>query len=343
MHIINHVLVGCTALGALALLAQPALAEPTIDLVKKRGQLVCGANGQLPGFSFLNAVKEWEGLDVDLCRAIAAAVLGDATKVKFVPLTAQQRFPALAAGEVDVLVRNTTVTLQRDAGLGVQFAAINYFDGQAFVVPAKLNIRELASLRSSTICYTKGTTHEANMLNWFRVRALSVTPVGFDTDDAMYDAFLASRCVGATADATALASSLVRRGKAADYFMLPEVISKEPLGPFVRRDDNAWLDVVRWSHYAMLEAEERGINRTGVDEIRRSSLDPEVKIFLGVTPGNGKALGLSEAWAYNIIKQVGNYSESFERNLGTRSPLNLARRINALWNQGGQMYPPPLR
>jgi general L-amino acid transport system substrate-binding protein len=343
MNIITRILGACAAVSVLTLFAQVAAAESTLDVVKKRGQLICGANGQLPGFSFLNAVKEWEGLDVDLCRAIAAAVLGDATKVKFVPLTAQQRFQALASGEVDVLVRNTTVTLQRDAGLGGQFAAINYFDGQAFVVPAKLNIKELASLRSSTICFNKGTTHEANMLAWFRVRALSVTPVGFDTEDAMYDAFFASRCVGVTGDATALASSLVRRGKAADYFMLPEVISKEPLGPFVRRGDEAWLDVVRWTHYAMLEAEERGINRASVDEIRRSSLDPEVKIFLGVTPGNGKALGLSEAWAYNIVKQVGNYSESFERNLGTRSPLNLARRINALWNQGGQMYPPPLR
>ena len=342
MHVIKLIVAACVVLCGVVLTALPAAAESTLDVVKKRGQLVCGANGQLPGFSFLNAVKEWEGLDVDLCRAIAAAALGDATKVKFVPLTAQQRFQALAAGEVDVLVRNTTVTLQRDAGLGIQFAAINYFDGQAFVVPAKLNIKELASLRSSTICYTKGTTHEANMLNWFRVRALSVMPVGFDSEDAMYEAFFASRCVGVTADATALAAFLVRSGKAANYFMLPDVISKEPLGPFVRRGDEAWLDVVRWTHYAMLEAEERGISRASVDAELQSH-DPEVKIFLGVTPGNGKALGIDEKWAYNIVKQVGNYSDSFERNLGSRSPLNLARRINALWNQGGQMYPPPLR
>ena len=342
MHFINRVLVACATIGMLALVALPAAAQSTLDAVKKRGQLICGANGQAPGFSFLNAVKEWEGLDVDPCRAIAAAVLGDAAKVTFVPLTAQQRFQALASGQVDVLIRNTTVTLRRDAGMGVQFAAINYFDGQAFVVPAKLNIRELASLRSATVCFTNGTTHEANMLNWFRVRALSITPVGFDTDDAMLDAYLASRCVGVTQDATALVAALVRRGKGAENFMLPEVISKEPLGPYVRNGDAAWLDVVRWTHYAMLEAEERGIFKVGIDE-QRKSLDPEVKIFLGVTPGNGKALGLDEAWAYNIIKQVGNYSEIFERNLGTRSALNLTRRINALWNQGGQMYPPPLR
>jgi general L-amino acid transport system substrate-binding protein len=343
MHLISRILGACVALGTLVLIASPAIAESTLDLVKKRGQLICGSNGQLPGFSFFNAVREWEGLDVDLCRAIAAAVLGDATKVKFVPLTAQRRFQALASGEVDVLARNTTVTLQRDAGLGVQFAAINYFDGQGFVVPNKVNIKELASLRSGTICFNKGTTHEGNMLNWFRVRKLSITPVGFDTEDTMYDAFLASRCLGVTADATALMSSLVRRAKAADFTMLGEIISKEPLGPYVRRSDDAWLDVVRWTHYAMLEAEERGIYKVNVDEIRQSTLDPETKIFLGITPGNGKALGLDEKWAYNIVKQVGNYSESYERNLGSRSPFNLARRINALWSQGGQMYPPPMR
>ncbi|MFI5000106.1 MAG: amino acid ABC transporter substrate-binding protein [Reyranellales bacterium] len=341
MHIINRILGACAAAGLFMLFAAPVAAESTLDVVKKRGQLICGVNGELPGFSFLNAVKEWEGIDVDLCRAIAAAVLGDATKVKFVPLTAQQRFQALKAGEIDVLARNSTVTLQRDTGLGVQFAAINFFDGQAFVVPTKLKIKELASLRSSTICFTKGTTHEANMLAWFRVRALSVMPVGFDTQDAMYDAYFASRCVAVTQDATALAASIVRRGKAAEESMLPEVISKEPLGPYVRRGDEGWLDVVRWTHYAMIEAEERGIYKANVDEIRQT-LDPEAKTFLGVTPGNGKALGLDEAWAYNIIKQVGNYSDSFERNLGTHSPLNLARGINALWTKGGQMYPLPM-
>ena len=346
MHIINRGIGACVALAlggfGTALWSTPAVAESTLEVVKKRDQLVCGVNGQLPGFSLLNALKEWQGLDVDLCRAIAAAVLGDAKRVTFVPLTAQQRFRALESGEIDVLVRNSTVTLQREARLKVASAAINYFDGQAFVVPDKLKIKLLVSLSGATVCFTRGTTHEANMLNWFRARKLTVMPLGFDTSEAMYDAFLASRCAAVTQDATALAATLVRRGKTAGYTMLPEVISKEPLGPFVRSGDEAWLDVVRWSHYAMLEAEERGITRASVDEERRSP-NAEVRLFLGVTPGNGKALGLDEAWAYDIVKQVGNYGESFERNLGMGSSLKLSRGINALWNKGGLMYPLPLR
>ncbi|MGQ0585281.1 MAG: amino acid ABC transporter substrate-binding protein [Reyranella sp.] len=339
MHIVYRL--GIVALAA-ALWSLPASAQSTLDAVKKRGELICGVNGQAPGFSLLNAQKEYQGLDVDLCRAIAAAVLGDAKKVKFVPVTAQQRFQVLAAGEIDVLARNSTVTLQRDAGMNVTFAAINYFDGQAFVVPAKLNIKTATLLGGATVCFTRGTTHEANMVNWFRVRKLSVMPLGFDTPDAMFDAFLASRCAAVTQDATALAAALVRRGKTEGYIMLNEVISKEPLGPYVRDGDAVWRDVVRWTHYAMLEAEERDINRANVDQERRSQ-DQEVRLFLGVVPGNGKALGLDEDWAYNIVKQVGNYSEIYERNLGMGSSLKLGRRINALWNQGGQMYPPPLR
>ncbi|MBI3198917.1 MAG: amino acid ABC transporter substrate-binding protein [Rhodospirillales bacterium] len=325
-----------------ALWSLPASAQSTLEAVKKRDQLVCGTNGQLPGFSLVDDKGNWQGLDVDLCRAIAAAVLGDAKKVKFVPLSAQQRFQALAAGDVDVLARNSTVTLQRDAGARVKFAAINYFDGQGFAVANKFKMKTLASLSGGTVCFTRGTTHEANMVNWFRARVLRVTPQGYDTSDAMYDAFLASRCAGVTQDAAALAATLARRGKAADYTILPEIISKEPLGPYVRGGDEAWLEVVRWSHYAMIEAEERGIDRANVDGERRSH-DPETKLFLGTAPGNGKALGLDEAWAYDIVKQVGNYGESFERNLGARSPLKLPRGVNALWTQGGQMYSPPLR
>jgi general L-amino acid transport system substrate-binding protein len=340
MYIINRIL--GAVVSCAALLAAPASAQSTLDAVKKRDQLICGVNGQAPGFSFINAMKEWQGLDVDLCRAIAAAVLGDAKKVKFVPVTAEQRFKVLEAGEIDVLARNSTITLQRDAGLKVTYAAINYFDGQAFVVSNKLNVKTLALLGGATICFTRGTTHEANMVNWFRTRRMTVVPLGFDTPDAMFEAFLASRCTAVTQDATALAASLVRRGKAADFTMLNDIISKEPLGPYVRNGDNAWLDVVRWTHYAMLEAEEREITRANVDQERRSQ-DQEVRLFLGVAPGNGKALGLDEDWAYNIVKQVGNYSEIYERNVGMNSSLKLGRRINALWNQGGQMYPPPLR
>lgn len=352
-------LCGAAALPALA-------ADPTIDTVRKRGELVCGVNGELPGFSFLNALKEWEGLDVDLCRAVAAAVLGDAKKVKFVPLLPQQRFDTLRSGAIDLLVANSTLTLQREAD-GLQFAVPNYYDGQAFVVAKKLDIKNATTLRSGTICVLKGTTHEANMDAWFRARRLSVVPVQFENQDAMYDAFLASRCVAITQDSTALAASLVRRGKTADYMMLPEVISKEPLGPYVRRGDEAWLDVVRWTQYAMLEAEELGVTganaarffETSDPNVRRitgsmsaggnsaedqlRSNDPAVKRLLGVTPGNGKALGLDEAWAYNIVSQVGNYSESYERNVGAGSALKYGRGLNALWSQGGLMYPLPLR
>ena len=319
-----------------------ASAQSILETVQKRGQLICGANGQLPGFSMASERGDWQGIDADLCRAVAAAVLGDAKKVKFVALTAQQRFQALASGEVDVLARNSSITLQRDAEDKVQYAAINFYDGQGFAVSNKLKINKLASLSGSTVCFTRGTTHEANMVNWFRVRQLRVTPQGFDTADAMYDAFLGSRCAAVTQDASAIAATLAKRGKSADFTVLPEVISKEPLGPYVRGGDDAWLAIVRWTHYAMLEAEERGIDKSNVDNERRSP-DPETKIFLGVTPGNGKALGLDEAWAFDIIRQVGNYGEIFERHLGARSPMKLQRGLNALWTQGGQMYPPPLR
>lgn len=342
MRLVNRKLFALAILACAGLAALPASAEPTLETVKKRGELVCGVDGRLPGFSFINERKEWQGLDVDLCRAIAAAVLGDARKVTFVSLSTERRFRALEAGEVDVLARNTTVTLQRSAGTKLTYAAINYFDGQGFLVANKLGVKLLTSLGGASVCLTRNTTHEANMMNWFRARRLSLTPIGFATQDAMYDAFFASRCAAATQDATALAAAVGRRGKSADYTVLPQLISKEPLGPFVRTGDEAWLEVVRWTHYAMLEAEERDITQANVDQERRSP-DPEVRLLLGVVPGNGKALGLDDGWVYDIIKQVGNYGESFDRHLGKRSPFKLARGINALWSQGGLMYPPPLR
>jgi len=287
-------------------------------------------------------VQEWEGLDVDLCRAVAAAVLGDATRVKFVPVSANDRFDKLAAGEFDVLARNSTVTLQRSAGKKIRFAVVNYIDGQAFVVPKKLGIEQLASLNGSTVCLAKGTTHEFNMKAWFRARRLSITPHAFDTADAMYNAFYASRCAAVTADSTAMAGAIVHSGRAADYRMLPEVISREPLGPYVRDGDSGWLDVVRWTHYAMIEAEERGINARNIDSLRREASDPALRVLLGLDPGNGKALGLGEDWFYNIIAQVGNYGDIYEKNIGRGSPLKFARGINALSSKGGQMYSLPL-
>jgi general L-amino acid transport system substrate-binding protein len=331
------------AIAVVLLLAAPAAAQSTLETVKKRDQLVCGVDGTLPGFSLFNAVKEWEGLDVDLCRAVAAAVLGDATKVKFVSVSANDRFDKLAAGDFDVLARNSTVTLQRSAGRKVRFAVVNYIDGQTFVVPKKLKIEQLANLSGSTVCLAKGTTHEFSMSAWFAARRLTVTPLTFDTAEAMYNAFYASRCAAVTADSTALAGAIVRSGRAAEYRMLPEVISKEPLGPYVRDGDSQWLDVVRWTHYAMLEAEERGISAKNIDSLKRELNDPTLRVLLGVDPGNGKALGLSEDWLYNIVKQVGNYGDIYEKNVGQGSPLKFGRGINALSSKGGQMYPLPLR
>jgi len=331
------------AIGVVLACGLPAAAQQTLEAVKKRGHLLCGVDGALPGFSFLNAAKEWEGLDVDLCRAIAAATLGDATKVQFVSVTAKERFDKLAAGEFDVLARNSTVTLQRSAGLKVRFAVVNYFDGQAFVVPKKLKIEQLAGVRGGNICVARGTTHEFNIDAWFRARRLTALPVSFDSPEAMYAGFFASRCIAVTADATALAAFIVRSGKAADYVMLPDIISKEPLGPYVRNGDSPWLDIVRWTHYAMLEAEERGITPKSIDALKREVTDPYLRLFLGVDAGNGKALGLGEDWAFNIIKQVGNYGEIYEKNVGMGSPLKFARGVNALWTKGGLMYPLPLR
>ncbi len=319
-----------------------AAADPTLDVVKRRGEVICGVNGSLPGFSLLNAVKEWEGLDVDVCRGVAAAVLGKADRVKFVPLAPQQRFEQLASGAIDVLAANSTITLHRSAGLGLQFTTPTYYDGQGFVVAKKLGINGATALAGRGICTLRGTTHETNLAAWFGARRLKATPILFDHQDAMYEAFFQGRCVAVTQDSTALAATVVRSGKAADYMMLPEIISREPLGPYVRRGDDAWADVVRWTQYAMLEAEVLGITRDKVSEYLRSN-DPGVQRLLGLTPGNGKALGLDETWAYNIVAQVGNYSESYERNVGKGSALKFARGINALWSQGGLMYPMPFR
>jgi len=338
LKLIRLVAIGLVVLGAL-----PAAAQQTLEAVKKRGHLLCGVDGNLPGFSLLNAVKEWEGMDVDLCRAIAAAIFGDATKVQFVSVTAKERFDKLAAGEFDVLARNSTVTLQRSAGVNVRFAAVNFFDGQAFVVPKKLKIDQLAGVRSGNVCVGKGTTHEFNMDAWFKARRLSAVPVSFESPEAMYAGFFANRCVAVTADATALAAFIVRSGKAAEYIMLPEIISKEPLAPYVRNGDSPWLDIVRWTHYAMLEAEERGVTPKSIHALRREVNDPNLRLFLGVDPGNGKALGLGEDWAFNVVKQVGNYGEIYEKNVGMGSPLKFARGVNALWSKGGLMYPLPMR
>jgi general L-amino acid transport system substrate-binding protein len=342
MLVIQRVFTAAAAFAVFACCAATASAESALEVVKKRGQIVCGVNVGLGGFSLPDSQGKWSGLDIDMCNAVAAAVLGDATKAKYVPLSAQQRFLALQSGEIDMLVRNSTITLERDAGLGLQYAGVNFYDGQGFMVGKKLNVKSLAELGGATICVAQGTTHEFNMASYFRGRNLTIKPVVYESVDVMYEAFFAGRCDAITQDSSALASALATRGRQGDYVILPELISKEPLGPFVRRGDDIWLAVVRWSLFAMLEAEERGITQANVDEQLKSS-DALVQRLLGVKPGNGKALQLDEKWAYNIIKQVGNYGESYERNVGMGSSLKLQRRLNGLWTRGGLMYPLPLR
>jgi general L-amino acid transport system substrate-binding protein len=325
------------------LLAGHPAGAGTLDTVRQRGNLKCGVNTGLPGFSVLDSQGKWSGLDIDLCQAVAAAVLGDATKASYVPLTAAARFTAVQTGEVDMLVRNSTITLQRDTAIGLQYAGINFYDGQAVAVPKSLKIAKMEQLKGTTICIAQGTTHELTLADWFRGHKLDYKPVVYENQDRMYEAFFAGRCDAMTQDSSALAAAITSvSGHADDYLILPERISKEPLGPFVRHGDDEWLDVVRWSLMAMIEAEELGVTRANVDE-KLKDTDPRIQRLLGVTPGNGKALGLDEKWVYAIVKQVGNYADSYDRNVGKASALKLERGPNALWTAGGLMYAIPLR
>ena len=321
----------------------PAHAGKTLDGVKARGQVVCGVNTSGPGFSNADSQGRWTGLDVDFCRAVAAAVLSDASKVKFVPLNSQQRFTSLQAGEIDVLSRNSTWTLTRDASLGVAFTGINYFDGQGFMVPKKLKIDTMKKMNGATVCVQAGTTSEKNVADYFGANAMKYRPVVFDTAEAITSAFFSGRCQVYTTDMSDLAGARTKAPNADDYVILPQVISKEPLGPSVRRGDDEWFQIVRWTLYAMLEAEEDGLSQANVDQQKTTSKDPNVQRFLGVSEDTGKLLGLDKEWAYRIVKQVGNYGESFERNLGPKTPVALPRGVNNLWTKGGLMYAPPIR
>lgn len=315
----------------------------TLDVVKDRGEVRCGTTTGFAGFSAPDAKGVWRGLDVDMCRAIAAAVFGDANKIKVVPLNSQQRFTALQSGEVDVLTRNTTVTQQRDTALGLIHAGINFYDGQGFLVPKSLGVKNATELHGATICLQTGTSNENTLADWARTHQLEYKPVVMETYDEVVNAFASGRCDVFSTDASGLASIRVSKlQNPDDYVVLPEIISKEPLGPFVRQGDDRWLNIVRWSLAAMIEAEEYGITAANVDEQTKST-NPNVLRILGVTPGAGANLGLDEKWAYNIIKQVGNYGESFDRNVGEGSPLKIARGLNAQWTQGGLMYALPIR
>lgn len=328
---------------AAATLSLPAHAGKTLDAVKARGSVTCGVNTSAPGFSAADSQGKWTGLDVDFCRAVAAVVLGDANKVKYVPLNSQQRFAALQAGEIDVLSRNTTWSLSRDAALGVVFTAINYFDGQGFMVPKKLNVDNAKKLNNATVCVQAGTTSEKNVADYFAANGMKYKTVVFDTAEAIQSAFFAGRCQVYTSDMSDLAGARTKAPNPTDYVILPQVISKEPLGASVRRGDDEWFQIVRWTQFAMLDAEENGITQANVDAQKAQSKDPNVQRLLGVTEDTGKLLGVDREWVYRIVKQVGNYGESFERNLGPKTPVNLPRGVNNLWNKGGLMYAPPVR
>ena len=340
---LNKFLAAGIAVVTLAGVATAAYAGKELDAIKARGQLICGVNTGVAGFAAADSQGKWTGLDVDVCRAVAAAIFGDAEKVKYVPLTAQQRFTALQSGEVDLLVRTTTYTLTRDTALGFDFTGVNYYDGQGFMVNKKLGVKSAKELNGATVCVQPGTTTELNLADYFRANKMTFKPVVIEKVEEVRAAFFAGRCDVFTTDASGLyATRAANSPKPEDYIILPEIISKEPLGPVVRHGDNQFADIVRWSLYAMIEAEEYGITSKNVDEMMKSD-NPTIKRILGVTPGMGKALGLDEKWVYNIIKQVGNYGESFDRNVGAGSPLKIARGQNALWTQGGLQYAPPIR
>jgi general L-amino acid transport system substrate-binding protein len=330
---------------AMAMIGAAGTAEAaTLDVVKARGQLVCGVNTGLAGFSLPDSQGVWRGLDVDYCRAIAAATLGDGSKVRFVPLTAANRFTAVQSGEIDVLLRNSTETMARDTSLGLTELPMNFYDGQGFVVKRDAKITKLEALDGATVCVAQGTTHEKNMFEWFSTRGLKVQPVVFESVETMYQAFVGGRCDAVTQDGSALAAAVANlAGGGEAYDILPERISKEPLGPFVRQGDEAWAKIVRWVFNAMVDAEELGVTQANADEMARSSPNPEVKRLLGQSDDLGKPLGLDKAWSANVIRQVGNYGESFERNVGKSSPLKLARGLNDLWTRGGLMYAIPVR
>jgi len=331
------------AAAAVALSSSVAFAQTTVENIEKRGQLVCGVSTGLGGFSVPDSEGNWTGLDVDFCKAVAAAVLGDASKVKYQPLTSQQRFTALQSGEVDMLSRNTTWTLTRDTALGLNFTAVTYYDGQGFMVPKSLGVKSAKELDGATVCVQAGTTTELNLADYFRANNMKFTPVVIESLQEVNAAFFSGRCDVYTTDSSGLASirkNDAPKGKSEDYIILPEIISKEPLGPVVRHGDDQFLDIVKWVVFGLVEAEEYGITSANVDEIAGSADNPGIKRLLGTTPGMGKNLGLKEEWARNAIKAVGNYGEIWERNI---PQLGLPRGLNNLWSNGGIMFAPPVR
>lgn len=316
----------------------------TLEDVKAKGFLQCGVNASLAGFGSQGSAGDFSGLDVDLCKAVAAAVFGDSTKVKYTPLSAKDRFPALQSGEIDMLARNTTWTASRDSQLGFDFRAVNYYDGQGFMTRKDLNVKSALELSGAAVCVQTGTTTELNLADYFKANNLQYNPVVFEKQEEVDAAYNAGRCDVYTTDQSGLYSIRLSLSNPDDHVILPEIISKEPLGPAVRQGDSKWFDIVSYAHFAMVNAEEFGITQANVEEMKKSA-NPDIKRFLGEEEGStiGADLGLPKDWAVQIVKAVGNYGEAFERNVGEGSPLKIKRGLNALWSKGGLQYAPPIR
>ncbi len=326
----------------MALSATGASAQATLAQVKQRGILNCGSNTGLAGFGVPDAQGNWKGLDVDLCRAISATIFNDPNKVKFIPLSAKDRFTALQSGEVDVLVRNSTWTMTRDASLGLLFTGVNYYDGQGFLVRKKLGVNSALQLNGASVCTQQGTTTELNLADYFRANNLKYEVVAFATSDETIKAYDAGRCDAFTTDASGLYAERLKLATPDEHIVLPEIISKEPLGPSVRNNDPQWFNLVKWTHFAMLNAEELGVTQANVEQQLKSE-NPEIKRLLGTEGKFGEQVGLTPDWVVRIVKHVGNYGESFERNVGQGSLLKIARGQNGLWTKGGLQYAPPVR
>ncbi|WP_207622616.1 amino acid ABC transporter substrate-binding protein [Falsiroseomonas algicola] len=336
------------ALLALATTALPAAAQapvaagPTLTQVRAKGVVDCGGHPGAPGFGVMDSRGSYAGLDADTCRAIAAAVLGDGNKVRFTTLTSSTRMTALQAGQIDVLPRTTTWTHSRDTANGLNFTAVNFYDGQGFLIRRSLGVTRATQLDGATFCVTAGTTSELNLADWARANRLTVRPLVFENNDETRVAYQSGRCDVFTTDASQLAGTRTALRNPAEHVVLPELISKEPLGVAVRQGDDQWFDIVRWTIFALIEAEELGVTQANVDEMLRSER-PDVRRLLGVTGDHGPFMGLDRRWAYNAIKAVGNYGEIFDRHLGAGSPVGLPRGVNDLWTRGGLMYAPPIR
>ena len=333
------------AITALAVALWPTytLAGPTVDSIKKRGKVICGVNGNRAGFSALDSKGQWQGMDVDTCKAVAAAILGDKNKVQFVKTTTQTRFTALQTGEVDVLTRNVTWTLSRDSKLGIDFVAPTFYDGQGFMVNKSLGVKSVKDLGGATVCVLPGTSSEKVAEDVFKKNGLKYTAVVIESKKELNTAFFGGRCDVHVQSTSGLSSARATvASNPDDYIILPGIVGKDPMGPVVRQGDDQWFSIVKWVHFAMLNAEEMGVTSANVDEMVNST-DPNVMRLLGKEGAFGEAIGVSNDWAYNVIKQVGNYGEVFERNVGASTPLGIARGVNALWSKGGLQYAPPIR